>query len=337
MIASPTFMIVSGMMLGLLYRIHRGNFRAIQVKLIDKGLFLLTVGHLLILVATIPLAGGLHAALRIGFITDVIGVSVVVGSLLIPRVSSAGRIGLGAGAYALGWAMILFWHPHALGWSLLRTALAGELSPFDPHVYAYLFPLLPWFGVYLCSTSLGERLADQAAVDESQLARQFLRLGGLSVALGVALKVGLMLFRGRGLAHDADLPWERLAEPGQKLPPAPAFLLVYGGAGLLLIGALFLVQRWRPMGWFLRLTSRMGQTSLFVFILQYFVYFSFFALAALPYSPVWPAYFFVSLLFVVLVDLFWYRHDLNRLLTVRPVLSPEWILPRAEGRSASVR
>jgi Heparan-alpha-glucosaminide N-acetyltransferase, catalytic len=336
MIATPTFMIVSGMTLGLLHRTHREDFRSIQVKLIDKGLVLLTVGRLLILVAHIPLAGGLPAVLRCGFVTDAIGVNVVVGSLLIPRLSRAGRMRLGAGAYLLGWAMVLFWHPHALGWSLMRTVLAGELDRFDPHELAYVFPLLPWFGVYLCSTCLGESLADEAALDERRAGRRFLRLGVASVALGVASKFGLLLFGGRGLASDSDLPWELLLEPGRKLPPAPAYLAFYGGAGLLLTGVLLLAQRWPPMDWFLRLTSRMGQTSLFLFILQYFVYFSFFPLAALSYRPFWPAYFFVSLLFVILVDLFWYRHGLNRLLTVRPVLSPEWLLPRPDRRAAPV-
>jgi uncharacterized membrane protein len=336
MIATPTFIIVSGMTLGLLHRTHRETFGSIQVKLIDKGLFLLTAGRLFILVAHVPFAGGLQAALRCGFVTDVIGVSVVVGSLLIPRLGAIARIGLGAGAYVLAWAMVLFWHPHALGWRLLRTALAGELDRFDAHVYTYVFPLLPWLGVYLCSTCLGERLAGQASSREGHAARSFLRLGALSMALGVAAKIGLVLFRGGGLASDSDLPWELLLEPGRKLPPAPAYLAFYGGAGLLLTGLLFLEWRWRPMVWLLGLTTRIGQTSLFVFILQYFVYYSFFPLAALSYRAFWPAYFFLSLVFVILVDLSWHRHGLNRLLTVRPVLSLERFLPRGERRPASL-
>ena len=32
-------------------------------------------------------------------------------------------------------------------------------------VYADVFPLLPWFGLYLLGTCLGERLADLGATD----------------------------------------------------------------------------------------------------------------------------------------------------------------------------
>lgn len=331
MIASPTFMIVSGMMLGLLYRTHRERFRDIQVKLIDKGLFLLTIGRLLILVAHVPLAGGLHAALRWGFITDAIGVNIIVGSLLIPRVGPAGRIGLGAGAFALSWATIFFWHPQNLGWSMLRAALAGELSPSDPMVYADVFPLLPWFGLFLCSTCLGERLADEAATHGRQAAKLFLRLGVVCGALAVALRLGWALSKMWGLVADTSFGWQHLFLPAQKLPPSPVYLLSYGGAGMILTGSLFFAESWRPIDWFLQLTSQMGQTSLFVFIFQYFVYFSFLVMAAPAYSPLWPAYFVGSLLVVVFVDQLWYRKGLNRLLTVVPLLSPEWLLPPTKG------
>jgi hypothetical protein len=334
MIASPTFMIVSGMMLGLLYRTHRESFRDIQVKLIDKGLFLLTVGRLLILVAHIPLAGGLNAAFQWGFITDAIGVNIILGSLLIPRVGPAGRIGLGAGAYTLSWAMVYLWHPHTPGWRIFRAVLAGELNPVGPQIYADAFPLLPWFGLYLCSTCLGERLAHQPAADPYRAARHFLRLGVFCGALGVALKLAWVLTRSWHLVARTRPAWEHLLEPGRKLPPAPAYLLFYGGAGLLLAGGLFFAERWRPMDWMLQLASRLGQTSLFVFILQYYVYFSLLVLADPPYSRVWPAYFVATLLVVILGDLFWYRRGFNRLLTVAPVLSPEWILPRAQSRPA---
>ena len=331
MIASPTFMILSGMMLGLLYRTHRERFRDIQVKLIDKGLFLLTVGRVLILVAHVPLAGDLHAALQWGFITDAIGVNIIVGSLLIPRIGSVGRIGLGAGAFALSWAMIIFWHPHDLVSSMLRAALAGELSPSDPMVYADIFPLLPWFGLYLCSTCLGERLADKAATHGRQAAKLFLRLGVLCGALAVALRLGWAVSKRWGLVSDSSFGWQHLFQQGQKLPPSPAYLLFYGGAGLILTAGLFFAESWQAIDWFLQLTSQMGQTSLFVFIFQYFVYFSFLVMAAPAYSPIWPAYFLVSLVVVVFVAQLWYRNGLNRFLTVAPVLSAERLLPRTKA------
>ena len=48
MIASPTFTIVSGMLLGYLFSTTGSRFADIRTKLIDRSLFLLTVGHVLI-------------------------------------------------------------------------------------------------------------------------------------------------------------------------------------------------------------------------------------------------------------------------------------------------
>ena len=45
LIACPMFMIISGVTLGYLYRANANQFQRIQTKLIDRGLFLLTIGH----------------------------------------------------------------------------------------------------------------------------------------------------------------------------------------------------------------------------------------------------------------------------------------------------
>src|SRR4051812_31427354 len=48
MMASPTFAAINGLLIGFLYRSQGVNFGRIRVKLADRGLFLLTVGHALI-------------------------------------------------------------------------------------------------------------------------------------------------------------------------------------------------------------------------------------------------------------------------------------------------
>src|SRR4051812_38573057 len=66
LVASPTFVIISGTLLGFLYAQSRDDFGPVQSKLIDRGLFLLTLGHVLILGALVPYG---HTA-RWLFITD---------------------------------------------------------------------------------------------------------------------------------------------------------------------------------------------------------------------------------------------------------------------------
>ena len=90
-VASPAFVWISGIMLGILYHRHREHFERTRNRLIDRGLFLILVGH--------PLIAGAHFpnGLRIVFITDTIGVAVIVGALLIARAQPRTLAVLGAG------------------------------------------------------------------------------------------------------------------------------------------------------------------------------------------------------------------------------------------------
>ena len=45
MVASPTFVLISGMMMGFLYETRRSSFGPVRDKLVDRALFLLTIGH----------------------------------------------------------------------------------------------------------------------------------------------------------------------------------------------------------------------------------------------------------------------------------------------------
>lgn len=54
MIASPSFMLISGTMLGYLFRSNPGGYQRIREKYIDRGLFLLLVAHILIFIIMLP-------------------------------------------------------------------------------------------------------------------------------------------------------------------------------------------------------------------------------------------------------------------------------------------
>jgi len=82
-VASPTFMVLSGMMGGFLYAMRRDSFRAIRMRLADRGLFFLTFGHVVIAVAHVPRFGRFDWALYEVFITDTIAFSIIVGPFLV--------------------------------------------------------------------------------------------------------------------------------------------------------------------------------------------------------------------------------------------------------------
>src|SRR5215470_4219107 len=77
MLASPTFLIISGCMLGLLYETHERDFARVRMRYLDRGLFLLTGGRLLIAIAHVPHTG-LAKIVDLGFVPDAIGFSFLV-------------------------------------------------------------------------------------------------------------------------------------------------------------------------------------------------------------------------------------------------------------------
>jgi hypothetical protein len=107
-----------------------------------------------------------------------------------------------------------------------------------------------------------------------------------------------------------------LTGPFAKMPPSPDYLAVYGGAGLMLLGLLIrhaARPQWAPiMNWL----ALVGRNSLFVFIIQYYVYFV--LLHAIRQPPIisWPVLFAASVVAIVAVASWWDRHDGNRFLTL---------------------
>src|SRR5206468_3469031 len=99
-IASPTFVMISGLLLGFLYRTTR-PFAATRTKFIDRGLFLLTVGHLLLCGALRP-----HADLARWLMLDVMGIALITGATLIPGIGRPLRLVLSAVVYTGSWLMI---------------------------------------------------------------------------------------------------------------------------------------------------------------------------------------------------------------------------------------
>src|SRR4030095_264888 len=92
LIASPTFVTISGLLLVFLAKPRPHDSAALRAKLVDRGLFMLTIGHGLIALAHAPMAGGIGPALEWGFITDVIAVGLLIGPALIEHVRPGGRL-----------------------------------------------------------------------------------------------------------------------------------------------------------------------------------------------------------------------------------------------------
>jgi hypothetical protein len=332
MIASPMFMIVSGTVLGFLSVSRSDDFRGVRTRMIDRSLLLLTVAHMLIAIANMPRLLHPFDAWRMVFITDTIALSALLGCLLVPVVAARYRIALGAGLYTLSWALVIVWRPVDVQARLVKHLVFG---PFGPDTWAYVVPILPWFAVYFAASTIGEQIARSHRRVTDDLALNLIRLGIGAAVVGVAMKFCyLLLLKLHVMSFSSE--WDvlhLLTGPFAKMPPSPDYLAVFGGCGLALLG-LILRHATRPQ--FAALTNWLaliGRNSLFVFIVQYYVYFV--ALHAIRRPPVssWPLLFAASVVGIIATAWWWDRLDGNRFLTV----GFGWLVRQQDARVAGAR
>jgi uncharacterized membrane protein len=315
-VASPTFMVLSGMMAGFLYAMRPENFRATRMRLADRGLFFLTVGHVVIAFAHAPKLGRFDWALYEVFITDTIAFSIIVGPVLVEALRPWVRLALGTALFVASWAAMELWPVHWHSW--WRAALAGELVTGPTYrAGIYTFPVLPWFATYLASTSLGAAFAARLLrAGEAGAARLMLHVGGGSALLALVFAKAGSVARDAGVIDPEGLV-ATLTSLSCKRPPGPVYLLFHGGVGLLLLAAMMTVDRLGRLDAWLRFTTRMGRTSFFLFVVQFFVFNEFFFRARLPMSPVWPLYFAATVALVGLASWWWDTGGYNRFMTMR--------------------
>jgi uncharacterized membrane protein len=309
--ASPAFVLISGVMLGLLHERNQERWSGMRDRFIDRGLTLLLLGHVLI-GAAVAIRSGLDVGFRRIFITDTIGVSLIVGATVIVRLLPWQRIVVGASFLVTSWLVPFLWQPRAsgLGWRI-EDVLFGEGLWL-----ANNFPPLAWFGVFVVGSAAGAAVGRLGHANPRQLARAAGILGVSSMSAGLLLKVLFhALARLRPLAaHATRLNY--LGSITGKFPPTPAYLLFYGGMALLLFT---LVLSWAdtPLGLLVnRWTALFGRTALVSFLAQFYVYYV--GVTFLPHPRgAWIAVYFLSTVLLLRQFAgFWDRRNGNRWFTI---------------------
>ncbi len=299
--SSPIFVLLSGLVLGILASDRGSKFPAQRIRLVDRGLFLLLPAHFVIRFAHHWVDRGLGPGARWVFMTDAIGVCLVLVPWIVRRVDGWGRVLLGMALLAVSWCIYLEWRPTGPDGDLLKAILVGDVRQKGA-----VFALLPWMGAYVIATVAGERLAQWRRSGEPVVTRLF----GLGCACAVPSAIAHALSRGNGpLAA-------QILSAGQKYPPGPTFLLGSAALGCMILAAAAWVE---DRGLFRRafgILALLGRTSLVVFVMQYFVYYVGFFLLRLPMSPLWPLYFGVSVLINLGCSWLWDEYFGNRYLTV---------------------
>ena len=335
LIASPTFVTISGLLLGFLARARPRDAADLRAKLIDRGLFMLTVGHVGIAVAHVPIAGGVGAAFQWGFITDVIAVGLLVGPVLVDRVPPGRRLALAGALYGFAWLVVATWHPTSAGLERVKEYLFGPSHFLDgqPRLVFDCFPLVPWLAVYVAATVLGEHLGRRTATGRGNaMIPTLARVTAGCILVALLIKGIPLLLKSAGLVSTSVLVWT-LGWPFQKQPPSPAYLGVYAGLGLVLLCGLLAVDARPALRRWLTVPAALGRASLVMFIAQYFLYFSLLAWWNPPYTPLWPLLLLASLVVMIGVGMLWARFGRNDVFSV----GYRWLIAAAPSTAASSR
>ena len=297
MIASPSFMLISGMTLGLASTGAPDRFARFREKVLERGVLLLTIGHLLILPAMLPIAGP-----RVLLVTDTIAVALIVGPAIFARTTARARLVLAAALLALSWTVILM-TPDGRGG--VGTVLKQTLFGFHEYSWwKHSFPLVPWLSVYLAGSVLGQRIARVRS--GRMAARWLLRRGLLCTGIAAGLAVaGLALRRSTpptALLHQLAA---QIASPWRKVPPSPVYLLFFSGVGLLATALVFEAEALEIARWLRERAAELGRASLIIFIAQFYLFYLLMPLLPGGTSGFWPVYFIAGIALLSVVARGW--------------------------------
>ena len=318
--ATPTFVLLSGLLLGFL-SVQLGNeFDRFSWKFIDRGIFLLGPGHFAILAAFHWVRLGIGKDVEWFFVTDALGVCLIIGPWLVRHISPGWRCVIGLMLFTGAWWGYLQWTPGSHSGQFVKKIALGVDSPT---VGGAVFPVIPWLSVYVVGSVLGERLANLRQQKWSPTPMLF----GLTAVCGV-LAVGLELLhfhRGFVVGHLFNIM--------QKYPPGPAYLMAGTSVGL---AALAITARFEQKALAknsLRTLAFVGQNSLIVFIIQYYVFLVGSHLFKLPVGPWWPTYFLAAIGLIYAGAWGWARYFGNDYLTV----GLTWLIHRRHALDSESR
>jgi uncharacterized membrane protein len=311
MIASPTFLLVSGITLGYIHRQMPGTYAHFRMKLRERGILLLTLAHWAMVPSFFYMAPASHEALRVLPITDTIGVCLLVGPSLTQRLTRSMRLVLATSLLILTWVVIIGSPSGGSASRIVGGALFGTLK--QPWWF-YSFPVVPWFGVYLVGTVIGEKISFRVQAERRDFSWTFIKWAG-------GLTAGLLLLESSAAALATLQPhWTALvgiiatlANPFLKYPPTPGYLLTFSAAGLVMAALTAKLVESGRMRWLTSRASEVGRSSLPIFVVQSYLYY-FIELHVLPPRQLWPLYFLATLGVVYLTARLWLAAGGNSLL-----------------------
>jgi surface polysaccharide O-acyltransferase-like enzyme len=323
--ASPMFGLISGSMLGYNFAARKAQFGTFRTHLIDRALFTIILGHVAIALFRAP-QFGLVNALSHAYITDTLAFSVLCGVYVIPKIKLHVRLIIGMFLGLGSWYLWLAWTPGNPSTLLVKSVFLGQPYGADPIFYC---PLIPWLGLYLVGSSVGEWIGDFGCQDLRVASRRLFRVSAVIVAGAVGLQVVKVLMRQFDLLS-RDGEWYQYIPNSSKYPPGSLYFFFYGGVAILIISRL-LVPNYRPF-WDRISTSFLepiGRNSLVIFVLQFALYNTMLHLFLTKITMVTPVtavvLFILSLGVIHVVASLCERYKISRFLTAGVPVLAAWI------------
>jgi uncharacterized membrane protein len=317
-VATPTFLLLSGFVISHLLRSDQSS--KTRLMLIDRALFLIIVAHLLIGLAELPGKGFFEWYLGRSLITDAVAVALLA-AVIVRGLSASILALLGLTLCLTSWMAAMSLDLQSEPAKIVGAVMFDLPSATNSLIEA---PLVPYLGMFLLGMSLNLRLRPLLvqARDEQIAVRLF--IAGTTAILLALAGVVLWHFAKDSVAAVVMNPevMERLrgtVNPLLKRPPSPAYLLFYGGFGLLLVAVCFWRRSLALIDRLVSHASVIGRASLMCFVVQDWIFHlapSVFGYDQITSVPFWLTYFVLAVLVLYALSKAWGGAKGNRYLTV---------------------
>ena len=242
-LASPNFLLMSGLACG--YQLAHSPTTATALRIVDRGLFAVLVGHLLVTASIVYMVPPGTAFEHI-VITDSIGALLCMAPLL-KRTSARRLLWAGAAVYCLSSLVALAWHPTTSAQILFGALLLSVNDGGMPDI-GWISPTLPYMGIFLIGVGIGKLIYDYRREGRAEaLSVRLAVAGSVAIAGALAVNIARHFVKPWLTGHLAPKNWADVVLTTINIrhdaPPTLTYALFYGGIGVALVGFLGMLPR----------------------------------------------------------------------------------------------
>ena len=270
-VATPNFLLMSGLACG--YQLAHSPTTATALRIVDRGLFALLVGHLLVTASLVYMVPP-GTAFEHVVITDSIGALLCM-ALLLKHASARRLLWLGAAVFFVSSTFALAWHPVTRP-QILCGALLFSINDGDMPDIGWVTPTLPYMGIFLAGVGMGKLICQSRRGGQAEgLSIRLAMAGSVAMVAALVVNIGRHFLKPLLMGYLAPKNWADVVLTTINIrhdsPPTVAYGLFYGGIGVALAGFLGMFPKTDhdvfPAG-AARLAAVIGRASFVSYVVQ---------------------------------------------------------------------